>query len=126
MKTVLNEGQHVSPRGLGTLEIVPVAFTLANPRCRLITSQERRWSLPIALGEFLWHVAGSDDAAAISYYAKPWGEIATKGRILGSCYGNSIYRALGDGESQWTKVLNLIKHDSETRRAVFDFRLAPT
>jgi thymidylate synthase len=119
---ILKFGSSTSPRGMGTLELSPLTFTLSNPRRRCIEQPERKWSRALAIGEFLWHAAASDDAATLEYYARPWAAFAVDGRILGSCYGKSIFGRACGYESQWQRVISLLKTDPDSRRAVLDFR----
>lgn len=122
--SILKLGKRVAPRGMGTIELAPFTFTLSNPRRRCTEQPERRWSKALAFGEFLWHAAASDDAAALEYYARPWAEFAVDGRILGSCYGKSIFEQTWQRKSQWSRLINLLKSDPHSRRAVLDFRVS--
>lgn len=115
---LLSEGVHVSPRRLLTRELPPVHLVLLNPRRRILTSAIRRWSLPLALGEFCWHLSGSNEVAPIQYYSSRWQEFADdEGKIKGSCYGFQIFRPI-NGRSQWDEIKNLLRYDPSTRRAV--------
>jgi thymidylate synthase len=121
--SVLTKGISVSPRGQHTLEISPASFTLLMPRRRCIAQLERKWSLPLAVGEFLWHASASDDASVLEYYAGPWASFAVEGRIRGSCYGKSIFTPHGRNPSQWITILRMLQKDPDSRRAVLDFRI---
>ncbi len=117
-KQLLSNGVRTSPRGLPTLELAPIQLVLLNPRRRMLTSPARKWSLPLAVGEFCWHLAGSNELAFIQYYSDRWHEFADDERtIRGSCYG---YRIFGRTEraSQWEEAHNLLRYDPCTRRAV--------
>ena len=115
---LLSRGATSAPRGLTTLELPPTQFLLLNPRRRILTSKVRRWSLPLALGEFCWHVSGSNEVAALGYYSNRWHDFADhEGTIRGSCYGHRIFQANG-GASQWEAARTLLRHDPSTRRAV--------
>jgi thymidylate synthase len=109
--------------GPRTLEISPASFTLLMPRRRCIAQLERKWSLALAIGEFLWHASASDDASVLEYYARPWASFAVEGRIRGSCYGKSIFTPHGRNPSQWTTILRMLQKDPDSRRAVLDFRI---
>jgi thymidylate synthase len=115
---LLSDGVRTSPRGVPTLEVAPTQLVLLNPRQRILTSPARRWSLPLAVGEFCWHLSGSNELAFIQYYSDRWHEFADDERtIRGSCYG---YRIFGRTEraSQWEEAHNLLRYDPCTRRAV--------
>lgn len=125
IKDVLSHGQRTDPRGQKTRELLATAFVLENPRNRLLTIEERRWNLPLALGELSWHCSGSDQAESLSYYARQWGKFAEPtGNIKGSCYGKHALLSLTDEPSQWDKVKKLLEHDPMTRRAILFFNLA--
>src|SRR5690348_2368687 len=88
---LLAEGLPVSPRGSPTMELCGVQLILVNPRRRIITSRIRKWSFPLALGEFCWHLAGSNELPFINYYSRRWNDFADDERtIRGSCYGYRI------------------------------------
>jgi len=116
---LLDHGTEVSPRGLATREVLGLSFRLRHPRRRCITNNARRFSLPLALGEFAWHMNKADDVASLAYYAKRWSEFADDGRrIAGSCYGRKIFSANADLTSQWDRMLDLLRADLLTRRAM--------
>lgn len=78
----------------------------------------------MAIGEFCWHLAQSDDADFISYYAKDWADLATANcQIPGSSYGKTIFSSL-HRDNQWNQVKTLLQADRETRRAVLFFNLS--
>lgn len=121
LASILESGHSAHPRNLNTLELSPVAFGLLHPRRRCITNPQRRWSLPLALGELCWHLSGSNELGPIEYYAKRWRDFAdTNSTIRGSCYGHRIFGPIADRPSQWQRLLNLLQTDPQTRRAVLD------
>jgi len=106
---------------MATIESRALSFTLFDPRRRCTLNPERKWSLPLALGELCWHLSGSTHASALEYYAPVWRSFAdSEGNIRGSCYGSKIFAAV-DGQSPWSRVRQLLRHDRETRRAVLYF-----
>jgi len=117
---ILSNGRSISPRGRTTLELPGVAFTLTEPRHRCILNRARKWSLALAVGEFCWHMSGSNDAESISWYAGRWAEFADEtGRIRGSCYGHKTF---GTGQpSRWERLKVLLTHDPSSRRAILDY-----
>jgi thymidylate synthase len=120
LTAVLADGGSVAPRGEPTLERLALAFTLRRPRRRCFTNAARRWSLPLAVGEFCWHVSGSQDAAFLSYYAARWAGFAMDdSTIQGSCYGHKAF--LGN-PSRWVLLSRLLRFDPNSRRAVLVFQ----
>ncbi|RVD70232.1 MAG: thymidylate synthase [Mesorhizobium sp.] len=113
----------VAPRGMKTYELIASGFALSHPRCRLIHGPERRWSLPLAIGELAWHLSGSDDVEQIAYYAPIWRRFSDDGNhIRGSSYGKRIFSQDGHHETQWERLLRLLQHDPYSRRAVLNLQ----
>jgi thymidylate synthase len=118
---LLNDGILVSPRSMATRELIGQTFSLTRPRARIVQARARRWSLPLAIGEFCWHASASDDVEALAYYAPRWRAFSADGRtVRGSCYGRRIFGSDRNGRSRWDALLALLRADSETRRAVID------
>lgn len=110
-----------APRGLPTYELLGQTFSLTHPRARILLSPARRWHLPLAIGEFCWHAAASDEVDALAYYAPRWRAFAEDGQtIRGSCYGQRIFGRASDGRSRWDALLGLLREDPASRRAVID------
>lgn len=119
-QTLKENGECVSPRGLLTREVRNIVFTITNPRRRLLWNPARRWSPFLAVGEFLWHLAGERDASHIAYYAPNWSKFSTGGMIRSSCYGYKIFGPGADGVSRWDQIRSLLESDPQTRRAVIN------
>jgi thymidylate synthase len=118
LKTIVGHGDDASPRGLVTKEVLGFGFALTNPRNRMIANPARKWSLPLAIGEFCWHSSASERLDALSYYAPAWRSASADGeRIVGSNYGVRIFGG-ANGRSQWERVRRLLTADPASRRAV--------
>lgn len=116
---VLAAGHPVAPRGMGCLEVEGRVIRLANPRARLISAAARRWSLPYAVGEFCWHLSGSDSLEQISYYSRRWRELVDGDpHVHGSCYGRKLFHSVAGRPNQWEAIRNLLRVDPDSRRAV--------
>jgi thymidylate synthase len=118
LSSLLREGSPVTSRGMPTLEVFPVSFSLTHPRRRCITNPERRWNLPLAIGEFCWHTTGSNDLRFIEYYAPRWKEFTDGIEIIGSCYGHHIFGRKDGQPSQWARLVRLLRAERHSRRAV--------
>jgi thymidylate synthase len=118
LSSLLQDGSPVISRGMPTLELFPVSFTLTHPRRRCITNPERRWNLPLAIGEFCWHATGSNDLRFIEYYAPRWKEFTDGIEIIGSCYGHHIFSPKDGQPSQWERLVRLLRAERYSRRAV--------
>jgi thymidylate synthase len=118
-RRILSDGARVSPRDLPTLELPPIQLVLANPRRRVLTSVSRKWRLPLAVGEFCWHLSASNELSFIRYYSDRWSEFADDEQtIRGSCYGYRLFRGGERRLSQWETAHKLLRQDPSTRRAV--------
>jgi len=118
-RQILSEGAYSSPRNLPTFEIPPIQLVLANPRRRVLTSVSRKWRLPLAIGEFCWHLSASNELSFIRHYSDRWSEFADDERtIRGSCYGYRLFRGGERSPSQWETAHKLLRQDPSTRRAV--------
>ncbi|MCZ4298364.1 thymidylate synthase [Henriciella marina] len=117
LRKIICSGHEIKPRGQVTREILNFNFCLADPRARLILNSAARWSLPLAIGEFCWHSSGSDSVDAIAYYASAWRDTSDDGaHIAESCYGAKVF-ADSASDDQWRAVVNMLKHDINSRRA---------
>ncbi len=120
LRLIDSQGDDTAPRGMKTKELLNIGFKLNNPKARLVLNQARRWSLPLAVGEFLWHFSGRNDTSSISHYAPRWADFADGEAISSSCYGHKIFRPVNGGLSQWDIVVNLLRSDPSTRRAMIN------
>lgn len=118
LSSLLDEGQTTDPRSIPTAELIAASFTILDPRRRYISNPERRWSLAYALAEYSWHARGSSSLEEIAWYAPAWRHFTSGDTVIGSAYGSSIFKAYGDFLSQWDTVINLLRHDPSSRRAV--------
>lgn len=118
----LQRGIRSSPRGIETLELFPVAFSIQDPRRRYISIPNRRWSIVYALGEFCWHIRASNSVDEIAHYAPRWRTIADGDtQISGSNYGGRIFQTSDESRSQWDDVIDLLRIDPLSRRAILYF-----
>jgi thymidylate synthase len=119
---ILKRGESVSPRAIPTTELRAVCISIADPRRRYVSLRPRRWSFAYALGEFCWHVRGSDRLDEISFYSERWRQMSDDGyTISGSCYGAKIFRGRASSESQWHLVMRTLRSDPSSRRAILAF-----
>src|SRR5437899_7980183 len=108
LASLLSSGTPVSPRGHMTRELEAVQFRLRNPRARYIANAARRWSLPIAVGEFAWHAGGNRTLEHLTYYLPRWAELSDdEAAVRGSCYGWRIFRPTRGAGRQWDRLIGL-------------------
>jgi thymidylate synthase len=118
LSIILEHGSASAPRGLPTIEVCDFSFVLTCPRARLLTIPARRWSTRLAIGELCWHFSGSNSVKFIGHYATAWSRFSDDGiTITGSAYGHRAFGA-NDGVSQWSSIVNLLRDDPASRRAV--------
>lgn len=121
---LLELGSEASPREMRTRELLGVSFEIGNPRNRLTTLEQRKWSPALAVAELAWHIRGDTDVEALAFYTPRWREFADiDGKVRGSCYGARIFDPLRLGGSQWVNVRRLLIEDRFSRRAVLNFRV---
>ncbi len=116
---LLTDGDNVETRGYKTKEISPIFFSVSNPRKRITTLKSRNWNFATALGELSWHLSMSNEVEFIATYLSGWKNYSEdKEHITGSCYGFKIFNKDQFGLSKWDNIINLLKNDPSSRRAV--------
>jgi thymidylate synthase len=119
VRQLMESGQPVETRGFKTLELSPVFFSVTNPRKRITTLSGRNWNFAAALGELSWHLATSNEVDFIANYLSGWKNYSEDNkRITGSCYGKRIFEADKNGRNKWADIIDLLRNDIHSRRAV--------
>ncbi len=88
---LLNEGKDVSPRGMLTKEIAPVAITINNPNEKVISNSARKLNYGFMVGELLWILRGSNNLGHIAHYNKQWRSFSDDQETLNGAYGQRIF-----------------------------------
>jgi thymidylate synthase len=109
-----------SPRGMATRENLGVTLVLRNPRARVIASRARAVDYSFAAAEFLWYWQGREDLEFLTPYNKRIAEFSNDGKTLNSAYGKRIFDRNGRGTPQWTKVVDELVANPDSRRAVLE------
>jgi thymidylate synthase len=117
-------GQSVGS-GKSTRELLNFSLQLSNARDRIVPISNRLRSV-LAVGRFLWMMAGSDRLDDIRFYESKGlagdrrqgvGSFSDDGlSVPGSNYGQRLFRP-GPGVDQVQACIDLIKEDPNTRRA---------
>ncbi len=122
LRDVLYSGTDVPSRVGSTKELTFVNFTVGNPQDRYITLPGRKVSVPAQIAETMWVLAGRNDTDWLSAYLPQAPTFADDGKHWRAGYGPRLrgWRASGidDGVDQLTNVIELLKKDPTTRRAV--------
>jgi thymidylate synthase len=112
------------PRGRRTRELIGATVRIADPRNRLVLRPSSRpWSLPFAMGEYLWYMRGENSVKTMAYYAPKMEEFSDDGVTLNSAYGFRIFgRHSAVGFDQWGAVKSLLSRDPDSRQAMVQIR----
>jgi thymidylate synthase len=77
------------------------------------------------IGELCWHLSGSNDVSSVAFYAPRWKRFSDDGvTIAGSCYGRR--GRSGTEPNQWERLIDLLRADPSSRRAVLNFQPSPS
>jgi thymidylate synthase len=124
VKTLLEEGNEVSPRGQLTKEISPAAITITNPLKNVISHPVRDLNYGFMVGELLWILEGKNNLD-ITHYNSVWGNFTDDGETLNGAYGQRIFKWNGYDVDTDKKVIidqfelayQQLKKDPQTRQA---------
>ncbi|GAA1456966.1 thymidylate synthase [Nocardiopsis exhalans] len=120
LHTVTTSAEYdTSSRGNDSAELTNVSFRITDPRDRLPFLKRRPVNIVYNLAETLWYAAGRDDLDMIGYYAPGMGHYSANGKSLtGTAYGTKLFAPDRQGVRQWDRVLDLLRADPDTKRAV--------
>jgi thymidylate synthase len=126
-----------APRGKPIKELIGAQFTLMDPRNRLIASPARNVNYGFAVGELCWYLRGDTDLETMLYYNKRMGQFSDDGKTINSAYGYRMFRYRfrenqfsGSGHDAWdrsqlTNVLEELRRDPDSRRAIMHINEPP-
>lgn len=123
---LINGSEVGSRQGERTFEILTPQIMLTHPWEREILTPLRKASLPAQIAETMWVLAGRGDIEWLSHYLSRAGEFSDDGKYWRGAYGPRIrdWRSMGINGPQHTDqlrhVVELLKHDRGTRRAVIN------
>lgn len=81
----------------------------------------RNISVPYLCGEMLWYMLGRKDIEFIHKFSTVWSRISDDGVNCNSAYGDIIFNR--HGFNQLEKIIELLKTDKDTRRAVINLNV---
>lgn len=130
VKDVYNEPEYISsPRGMKIKEILGYQFRILNPLNRIPYVPGRDLSVHYMIAELLWYLSGNDSTEWISNYSAFWSKISDDGKTANSAYGARIFKphnrigaTVDQTWTQWDYVVNELKSDPDSRRAVIHIR----
>lgn len=111
---LLKDGVHNTSTNGGSLEFLGVTLRIAKPRARLSRSQTRGRPFS-ALGELLWYLSGSDEAAFVGPYI-PFYVRDGKPAIVNGAYGPRIRSRHGFDQLQ--AAIDMMRRKDGSRRTV--------
>jgi thymidylate synthase len=107
---IMSEGEDFA----GTKAIFNAAFTIKNPQDKIITTLQRKFKVDYAEYEWNWYLKGNRDAKEIAERAKIWKDMM----VPYTTEVNSNYGHFWNYNDQLDRVINDLKYNKETRRAV--------
>lgn len=116
-----------SPRGQKIKESLGVSFTITNPRSRVPYVFGRSFSVYYMVAELIWYLSANDSTEWISRYSSFWKNISDDGVTANSAYGARLFRRnekiAGGRFTQLNYVINELRRDPESRRAIMHLRV---
>jgi thymidylate synthase len=130
LRDVYNTPEFVSsPRGMKVKEILGYQFRITNPLHRIPYVSGRDFSIHYMIAELLWYLSGNDSTQWISNYSSFWSKISDDGTTANSAYGARIFKPhsrissmIDQTWTQWNYVIDELKKDPDSRRAVVHIR----
>lgn len=113
------QGQEVA----GTKELLNSGFTLLDITDNIATVRTS-FSLSYMLGELAWYFTGREDVEFISKFSSFWKHISDDGVTTRSAYDAIIFNRYGF--DQVAQVIDTLKRDPYSRRAVINFNVPNT
>ena len=107
---IINEGEDFA----NTKAKFNVSFTIQDPSDKVIKTPQRKFNQDYAEYEWHWYQNGNRDAKEIAERAKIWNQMM----IPGTTEVNSNYGYFWNYNNQLVKVIDELKRNKETRRAI--------
>jgi thymidylate synthase len=112
-----------SPRGLEIKETLNASLILSDPRKRYLTDpriiEARGYSYAYLAAELFWYFKNRNDSDFISCWSSFWNNIKNDDDTVNSAYGYRLRKHCGD---QWRFVVDELKRDPSSRRAVLHIK----
>ena len=116
---VLDGDELGSRKGERVLERLHQQITLTEPWDRYPRLGLRKASLPAQIAETMWILAGRNDVEWLSYYLPRAAEFSDDGETWRGGYGPRLRRFGANGVDQLAHVVDVLRADPTSRRAVF-------
>lgn len=119
---LLTEGTDVPSRVGATKELTFQHFTIADPLQREIVVQGRKANIAAQIAETMWVLGGRNDVEFLSHYLPRAADFSDDGKTWRAGYGPRLRawpgRNFSNTHDQLERVIELLKEDPGTRRAV--------
>lgn len=110
-----------NPRG-ATKELCNYCFTIDDVDTNeCVTLKTGATNLGYVAAEMLWYWSGRNDVDFIGKFAKLWTKLSDDGKTNNSAYGYILKKK--HGFDQIEKIIELLKHDKNTRRAILNINI---
>lgn len=109
-------GSHFGQRSRTSRELLGDAFTLSDPRARIISSTARPIDLPFAVANAVWTLSGSNELEMIAFYNQRGRSFSEDGCTLAGAVGHRIFASAAG--NQVSAVLDRLASDPTSRRTV--------
>ena len=119
------EGYETSPRGLKVRETLGCNIYILNPRDNLIYNSFYPASPYYIAQEYKWYHSYNNNVESIAKYAPFWRKIANDDGTVNSNYGCYIFKPYEDGTSEWSRLIDLLKRDPDSRQAILQIPITP-
>lgn len=114
LEMLVYDGKNVG----NTHELTNVQFTVDSNHP---IAYYRKPSLSYMLAELVWYFSADNSKDFIGYFADMWNHISDDGKTSNSAYGYIIHKK--HGFDQIKKVIELLKKDPESRRALININV---
>lgn len=111
LRTVINSGGVVAPRGRETLEVIGAHLCLKDPLRGAISIPERGLNYHFMLAEWLWIMLGMNDVEMILPYNKQLLQFSDNGSTFNGAYGPKLIEQL-------PYAIDVLRKDRHSRQAI--------
>lgn len=118
-RLICNSVNTIGEQVANTKEFRNITLKLTNMDNNIIYP---RTSLSYALGELIWYFSGDNHLDFINKFSSVWNKLSDDGKTCNSAYGYLLQEKFGF--NQIDTIVNLLKKDNDTRRAVLNLNYA--
>ena len=121
LNKLLTAGSVIPSRNGGTRELTMQHITIDQTTDPYITTPGRNVSLPAQIAETMWILAGRNDVEWLANYLPQAPRFSDDGKTWRGGYGPRLRKFAGidDNIDQLKYIIDLLREDPDTRRAVF-------